>query len=1354
MQARWLTLALCVAFATIGYDPPEAAAQFNPEGRQKKPPQRPRTTTTRRPAARPAVKKPPSDDALISRYSGIVMQQPGAQFPLQRLAELYRKRDGNLDKLVSEFEARAKKSGPDQWNALVALAGIYKQNGDLQRAIQTYETAIAEKPGNPIALTALAHLHLDRGNKADAKARFEQALPKLTGADLEQTLRTLMGLALDLKDWAAATSYHARLVKLAKGSFFVRAELGRELMVRGEYQRAVQEYERVVKAATGDNRVMAPALRDLGRAYANLGKREQALKHLRRALTLAGAQAGVRSEIYDIIVDVYRKDEKLRELISELESQRVNDFERLRMLGSLYEETGRVKKALDTYKRALQKKPKDIGTRIKVVQLLQIQGELSQAIKEYEALIRAAPRNPDFVFQLAEALIQQGNRARALAELKKLEARSLGDEETLAALADFYERVEESGRAMTVLKRLTEVGSGDPRHLVELGDRYWQEGNKDRAKQTWLRVKTVVPDRARALFTLGEVYLEHEMPDEGLAALREAVKLKPNVQSYRKAYALALERTGASQQSQDTRFKQYDEARTIWEALLKDAGDDHHLAREARQHIVTLWALGGQLDQRERPLSIRFKAKPPDLEGGRLLAEVQFRQRRYARAEQTLERLIKLAPGDVVSMLRLEQVLVQQRKMKRAIEVLQKLTEADPKRAREYYQRMAKYAAELYEDDKAVAYAARAVELSPDDAEGHKKLGEMYRRRQQIDRAIHSFRNALQKNSRLFTVHFQLAELLISQGKTEEADQLLRRVIRAAPDEELVGQAARLSMQINLGRGTLESLEKELLPVALGNPQRPLYRRLLVEVYGALAFPLVQQAASGDAEQAEKARAELQRIGDRAVKPLLDALNDDREAQQRTAIELLSHIQNKGAGPALFAYATGNADMEMRVRAMLAVGSLRDPALLAKFRDLLVADGAVRGNESDPVAVAAAWAVARVGDERARGLLLRLLDSEAPSIRALGALGLGFIHARASGKHLVAVARATDVGPEPRAAAAMALGELGYRDAVDTLAELAESSNSLIRAQAMIALARLQAKTAPGAVGEGLVSSDPALRRAAAAAALVLSTGAYRLSDDPFARVGARVQVDRLLERLLPSGYSAAEHAAALVKLQEPLAAACVAAAQSSPERAQAVLESLLARGGKPAFGELTERLDELTERERKPAEAAAERIMQTVVPAFVALAQHPTPSVRVQSVRLLAYRSEPEARRAVIDNLRDKDPSVQRAALEAVTRARTPGAVVAIRQLLSTRYPWPVRAQAARALGRITRPEEERQVLEALAESAQKDEYSLVREACLVALTQLDQAAARSVLARARTEDPEPRLRELAEKLISDSKP
>lgn len=1349
-----------VALATAA--PPVADAQFNPEGRKKgkkpgtfqpggrpgaKPGGKPGAKPGAEPGAEPGGKQPkgPGKEALIQRYTGIVLAQPGATFPLQRLAELYRERDGNIEKLISDFEKRA--AEPDQWNALVALAGIYKQDGQHARAISTYEKAISQKPSDATAVMALANLLSDRGDKAAAITRYEAALPLLKNdADKEQTLRTLMQLALDLKRFDDAKKHHKALVARAKGSFYVRGELGRELMLRGDYDRAASEYEDVVKAAAGDNRVLGPAQRDLGRALAKQGKRKEAMEMLRKALKTAGSQAGIRREIYEITVEIYRAEDRLRDLITELEGQNLTDPEQLRMLGSLYEETGQVDKALKTYKQALGKKADDVGTRLKVVQLLQIQGELDEAIKQFEELIRAAPRNPDYVFQLAEALIQRGDRQKALEQLKKLEARSGNDEETLAALVDFYERVEEKQRAMDVLQRLSKTGGGDPRHLVELGDRYWQEGDKTKAQQTWARIKIIVPDKARANEVLGEVYLEHDMPQQAIEALREAMKLQPKAIKYKKAYALALERTGASAGSVDQRNRQYDEARKIWEAIAKEAGDtNEHLAREARQHIVTLWGLSGQLDQRAVPLDRRLKQTPPDLEAGRLLAEVQIRLRRYADAERTLQLVTAKAPGDIGSLTQLERVLVLRRKLKEAIAVLKKLTEADPKRAREYYQRMAGYAAELYQDDDAVQYAAKAVELSPDDAEGHKKLGEMYRRRQDTSRAINAFRQAIAKNDRLFPVYFQLAELLMGQGELDEADRLLRRVIRASPDEDLVAQAARLSMQVNLGKGTLESLEKELLPVALGNPQKPLYRRLLVEIYGAMAFPLVHHLRSSDAATVDKARAELKKIGERAVKPLLDALSDEKDQQQRTAIELLGYIENKSAGSALFAFATGNADAELRARAMLAVGSLRDPALLPKLADVLAPGGQIRADESDPVVVAAAWSVARMQAKEARALQGKLLKSDSPSLRALGAIGIGLSKDKRAGAELAEIARSVDAGPVPRAAAAFALGEIGDKAQADALSQLAESSDSGARAAAILALARLGAPGAPRVIAEALVSGDPGLTAAATAAALVSASGEYRAPRDALVVPEGRVDVRALLERQVPKGYGADEHAKALVKLAPALGQASLSAAQGSPERARAVGDALLARGGKPAFGPLTRDLEQVNATLKAEAEKAAESIGHSVLPAFVALAGHPSADVRARAIQFLATQTAPSAQAAVLERLDDADATVQRAALAAVERTRPAGAIPAVTALVTRAKEWPARVRAAETLAVIAAGSKDKQAVEALSRAALSDKTALVREAAVIALVKVDADAARGVVAKVQSSDAEPRVRDAA---------
>ncbi len=1401
-------LAACLALvaAAPALLPADARADFDPSGRGHKKPHPPQPGAGKPGGGQPGPRKPPAPkgdddatkagpgaDALIARYTTIVLGQPSEPFPLQRLSQIYRERDGNLKKLVEDFEKRAAAGGADAWAARVALAGAYKQDARPDDALRTYQQAIADRPNEPTARRALAQLEADRGDKAGARGELEKALPLFKApADVEQTQRALLALCLDLKDFDGAKRYHEALVKSAGGSIFARAELGRELLARSAFDRAEDEFREVVKAAAGDNRALAPALRDLGLALAKQKKMGEALVTLKHALSIAGSAAGVRAEILQIMTDAFRAEGKLAEHIHLLEAEKPGDFQRLAKMGELYEETGDVDKAIATYRRALAADGKQIDVRVKLVHLLQTAGELETAVKEYESLIRAAPGNPDFVFELCDTLIQRGDRPKALKLAAELEGRTQ-DPDVLAAVADFYERVEEKDKALKVMQKL--AGGANPQYIIDLGDRYFQAGDKKRALETWGRVKSVVPNRARAAATLGDVYLEHDMAAEALAALREAVQLEPGNVRYKKALAGALERTAASLGTM-----RYGEARALWEELLAGPGAaDKALAREARQHIVSLWGLTRELPVQVAPLGNRFAATPPDLEAGRLLAEVERKLHRLADAEATLRRVVALAPGDEESLLALVRVLVQegQKKLPDAIEVLALLVEVDPKRAREFYNRMGDYAAELYHDDDAIKYTARAVELSPQDPSGHQKLGDKYKKRGDVPHAIAEYRLALAQNERLFMVYFDLGELLLSTGQVDEADRLFRRVVRASPDEELVARAARMSMQVNLGKGTLGDLERELLPVAVGNPQRSIYRRLLVELYGAMTFPLVQklkgEGPRSAAASAASARAELARIGARAVKPLLDALADDKESQQKIAIEGLAYVENKSAGPALYNYATGTADKSLRVRAMIACGALRDPALLGRYEQMLAPkEGTTSVLPSDAIAVAAAWGVARMGDRKAEGLLVKLLASSSPEVRALAAVGLGLTHDRKHAPALLALARAAEASATARAAAMHALAELGAGADPALLLANAGSSDVLLRQAALLTMARLGAKedaskaTGPAeAIAAAVFSPDESLRATAVLAGTALATHAYRRTREPLPVPEGPLTLRDVLAGLGPDDYGPADRAAALVALGPALRKAAVAAVSTSPERARVVADALLTMGPAPGATEAAPAKPRPADapppspRAGAPARSedgklglapfitpgspvspatdeAIESIAQAVVPGFVALERHPAVDVRTRAVELLARRPEPEAQAALVDALGDPDEGVRRAALSALGPVRSERLVTAVAALVAESPSWPLRVRAAEALGRLGAPPRDGSsatpaaLVTTLSTAARGDAFALVREAAARALASVDAAAARPILQELAAKDAEPRVRRTAAELLA----
>jgi HEAT repeat protein len=624
-------------------------------------------------------------------------------------------------------------------------------------------------------------------------------------------------------------------------------------------------------------------------------------------------------------------------------------------------------------------------------------------------------------------------------------------------------------------------------------------------------------------------------------------------------------------------------------------------------------------------------------------------------------------------------------------------------------------------------------------------------------------------------VYFELADLLLSKGNTDEADRLFRSVVRGAPDEELVARAARLSMQINLGKGTLESLEQDLLPLAIGNPQRPMYRRLLVEIYGSLTFALVQRVRHGAADDAEHAKQALARVGARAVKPLLDALADPDVSQQRIAIDVLAYVQNPNAALPLFAYATGPAELSLRTRAMLACGALADDAIIPKVEGLLFpGDRPGETALGDPVAIAAVWGLARLGDARALPVLRRVATAGPPTMRALAVLGLGLARDAASTRVVAGIARASDAGTVAQAAAAYALGDLNAGGEVPVLLEMAEDGEPLPRQMALLALARMSvASTADppwrgeavkaiadavfarrGEDGAATPASDAVAGAAVAALAALAAKGtpaaAWAKTRETLAVPEGAIDVEALLSRLTPRQPPDRDRAAALVAFAPAVQRAAEAALQTSGPRAAAVLDAL-----GDGEGEL---LPFVARGATGPAAQAAHAIADALEPALVPLAKHPDAAIRTKALVLVARSSSEAAGAAVVVGLEDASEDVQRVALSAIgaprggARAGAAGtagaqAAAATAKILATHANWAIRVLAARALGRLGAAGTA-SASAPLEDAAVRDPYALVRQAALEALASFDGAAAAALAGRMAASDPEPRVRDTARAL------
>ncbi len=1307
VQARCVILALGLLGA--GLVAPIALAQDDWDITRDS---RPQTTPRRTPRAphntgpTPAIDRAP----MMERYLGVLAHDADQPFALQRLLDLYRQRDGNLDRLVVDLEERIAR-GRSAYDYLVVLGDVERARNQIEGARAAYDRAIALAPDRPSALRAMGMLLIDQQKPRDAHAMLERAVAaSKNGEAKQQLLRTLAELALDAHDYDNAARYFSRLSE--GGGVYLVAEYARALTAKGEHSRAVEEYQRVLARLRGDPRVLAPVLIELAKAQLAADQADAAIATLGHARKVSRS-SGLGAEIDATLLDAYRRAGRLPELAQDL-SRRAGTHETHVLLGRVWDEIGDSAQALIAYRRALATRPNAIDVRMAVVALLSRDGRLSEVIEEYRALVRTAPQEPRFVIELAQLLMETGKRAEAMSMLASVSARHPRDARLHEALAQLYTRWNEHERAADELALLTRIAPDDPMHWVVLGEEQMARGNRDAALATWRRILHVSDAPAKAHVTLGELMVDHDMLQEAITEYREALKLDENDLEATRGLAEALERSRRDQ-----------EATTQWLRVMELSASDRALRREARRRLIAIWARTNQLRERlaqyARQFSITGEAQANDTEAGRFLAEGYERLARdrapqsvhfRGLAEQVLRRIVELEPGDTEALTALEQILASRGDLEGAIAMLERLLLADPPRARSYLAKMATHALQLYRDDQAIAYAERSVALNSDDAQAHQRLGELYRARQNIDAAIASFERAVKLNERLFDVYFALAELHLARGHAADADRHLRQVMRACPDDDLVARAARASIQLHLGDNSLATLEAELLPLALGHPQRPIYRRLVIELYDAVTQPWT--SAGGTDQPAQAALAK------RALKPLLEALSDQDPEQRRTAVRILSQLHHPGAAAPLLALAESDTDMDVRRGALLSVGWVATEDLAPRL-------AAIAAGPHRRLRDVAAWALARMGGRSALNELHKMLDSSLPVVRTYAVLGLGGTEQAREVPTIAALLR-NDRSPMVRSAAALALARLGGAEASQALVASLRGHDDQAASSAIVALGIVADEQAAPALADTLFVQDNALQQRALWALMRLGRGselgAVDLIHPPTLAGDAELwspdlggmqwsilnDIAARFPDALLAGISGALHGTREVMLLTMQALLSALPPTRAPESDKASLVTLL----RSVDGELTK------------------------------LVRHPDHQVRAVGFALLSRIGSPAAADLLDAALHDPDASVRAAALASVqdaTPAPASGRLTQVIEMARHADAWSMRLQAIDALGRF----ENHDGCTALIDALTSDAYAYVREQAAHWVGARCAQAGTTALMQARDNDPEPRVRAAA---------
>jgi cellulose synthase operon protein C len=1281
------------------------------------------------------------DDCALDAYRKILAKNP---FDGDALARLLRHK--KAAKLETEYDAKLAKS-PNDYATLIVLARLRKMQGDEPGALAYFEQAHAIKADDPRLLIELAALYRNAGKLTEARDAYDKALAKTTSADVKKkALRALADLALTANDIEAAKKYFDKYLALEPKNIQLKVELGDALLQAGRHDEAIATYRAAEDTLKSDpSRRMEVVLR-IGQALEAKGSDDDATAEYRRALKLVPKGHYIEGEVTSRIIDIYRRKQDLASLLAQYEQQwpvkKRGHFE-WATLGLLYDETGAQDKAIQAYRSAVKKAPWELDTQRRLIVVLESLGRADEAIKQYEAVVKVAPSEARFQLELADRYERRGDLKKALATLKRLEQSFPGDPGVQSALADLYQRWNKDDLALAAYERLAKLEPNDPAHLVVLGEQYWAKGdkaNQDKAIAIWKRIANA--KTAKAYAKLGDTLAEHGMQVDGLAHYAKAIKLEPKNPDLYKGRAAIYEGQ-----------KQWAEALADWESAMSLLGDkptDRVARREGRRHIVQLltrW--GGKEAEYRTRWQVAFKASPPDVEAGFFLVEYYERRPTAGEPKQTLEKLRTLVPKDEEVIGDLVKAYRSAHDYDKAIKLLLELEQLAPHRKREIYTQIAEIKTDERKDDEAIEWAKAAVTISDSkDPVAWERLAERYLAMQHHDaEAIEAYERSLELDRFNFKAGFVLAQLYRNTQQDHKAALLYRRMLKDTSDEETVLKAGRQGILVEGQLGTLGDLERVLAPLSFTNSHKPVYRRILVELYDRHVHDLVRQLRHGDATTRKAARTELDRLGQHGLKPLLEALNDDRDLTgQRNAVFIIGHLGNPGAAPALVRIAKTepkpdvagdprklgtlkpSLDWESRVEALVAAGRLGSKDILGAVLPLA---------KHDEVAMreAAIFTIGRTRDKRAVAPLVTALDDRRESVQALACLGLSGIDDAKGTAAMIEVVGSGKRHDLVRAACAWSLGVRKAKGAVAVLSEALTDNHGDAQRLAGWALAQIGDRKAMASLVRAYFTRDDAARPVLAWSLAHLTGAAPATGSGEFTDYALRNGKLHLATAVshLPGDLPQVTALTQVVPGNEKAIAEGIRAALG--EHRDLVLSTLLdldARDDGLSLGSLVTATATVDAQLAKSLAAIAASIGEDVAGH---LADRDA-KVRAVALSVAAKIDAPGVDEAIAKAFSDPAGLVRQAAMRAVVvvhgrRSEVPRALAAGLTRSLTADDWDDRRAAAQAIGRLGAAADVAALSAALA-----DDNAFVREEAAIALGRLGARSATDALITATHDD------------------
>ncbi len=528
---------------------------------------------------------------------------------------------------------------------------------------------------------------------------------------------------------------------------------------------AIEQYEQIVRLqpdGTDDHLL-------LGRLYRLNTDLQKAENEFKTAIRLQpGSEEAVTTlaYLYNELGDTVRATQVLSAVPDAARSAKLYSA-----LGYTYEQQKQYKNALEAYRHAIELDRDNLDAIRGLAQNLLNDGQTDAALEQYKVIADANPEDAQTYVRIAEIYRKQGKFDTALENLKKAETMVQDSIEVPYNIAAIYQaqgRYDEGAQVLRDLLKKAEKPDGNYTQgeksnrvvfLERLGTIYRDQGNNQTANDTFRQMIALGGDdnAERGYQQIIDTWREAKEWQKATDAAKEATLKLPNSRDLKMVLA-----------AQQADMGNADHALKDVQALLKGAPED-------RAVYITLAQMNTRLKryaEAEQALdkAEQLSAKQDDKEYILFLRGSTFeRQKRYADAEQQFKKVIASNPQHAMALNYLGYMLADQNtKLDEALGYIKRALDLDPTNGAYLdsigwaYFRLGKY--ELAEEN--LVKAGQKINTDPTV---HDHLGDLYQKTGRLKQAATHWERALVEWNRTIAAEVDQTDIARVQKKLDSA---------------------------------------------------------------------------------------------------------------------------------------------------------------------------------------------------------------------------------------------------------------------------------------------------------------------------------------------------------------------------------------------------------------------------------------------------------------------------------------------------------------------------------------------------------------------------------------------------------